>query len=144
MFLIKEKIDRTFFVSNCDILIDQDLEEIYNYHINNSNLITVVSALKNYKIPYGTLETELNGILKKIDEKPEIVFQINTGMYILEPEVLNFIPENVFFHITDLIEKVMKSKGRVGVFPVSENSWRDVGNWKDYNDLLITEGYVTK
>tara|TARA_R110002049_G_scaffold190301_1_gene358949 strand:+ start:4328 stop:5395 length:1068 start_codon:yes stop_codon:yes gene_type:complete len=136
MFLIKDKIDSTFFVSNCDILIDQDLEEIYNYHKANKNEITIVSAIKRYKIPYGTIQTKENGILDKLDEKPELVFQINTGMYILEPSVLKYIPENEFFHITHLIELIKENSGRVGVFPIAENSWQDIGNWEDYNKIL--------
>ncbi|MDD5151734.1 MAG: sugar phosphate nucleotidyltransferase [Flavobacterium sp.] len=136
MFLIKNKIDSTFFVSNCDILIDQDLEEIYNYHKQNENDITVVSAVKRYKIPYGTIQTKENGILSQLDEKPELVFQINTGMYILEPKVLQFIPEDEFFHITHLIELVRENEGKVGVFPIAENSWQDIGNWDDYSKIL--------
>lgn len=136
MFLIKDKIHSTFFVSNCDILIDQDLEEIYDYHKRNNNKITVVSAIKRYKIPYGTLETQQDGILSKLDEKPELVFQINTGMYLLEPEMLQLIPDNQFFHITELIEQVMASDEKVGVFPIAENSWQDIGNWDDYSKIL--------
>ena len=136
IIIIKNKIHSTFFVSNCDILIEQDLEEIYNYHKNNKNKITIVSAIKRYKIPYGTLQTKENGILSKLDEKPELVFQINTGMYILEPEMLHLIPENEFFHITDLIELVIKNKDKVGVFPIAENSWQDIGNWDDYSKVL--------
>jgi dTDP-glucose pyrophosphorylase len=136
MYLIKEKIHSTFFVSNCDILIDQDLEEIYKYHIDNKNDITIVSAIKRYKIPYGTIETGENGILNQLDEKPELVFQINTGMYILEPGVLKFIPENEFFHLTHLIESVKAKDGKIGVFPISENSWQDIGSWNDYSKIL--------
>jgi NDP-sugar pyrophosphorylase family protein len=136
MFLIKDKIHTTFFVSNCDILIDQDLSEIYEYHKSNKNKITIVSAMKNYKIPYGTIETSENGLLKSMDEKPELIFQINTGMYILEPEMLDLIPNNEFFHITELIEKVRKSGENVGVFPIGENSWQDIGNWDDYKKIL--------
>jgi dTDP-glucose pyrophosphorylase len=136
MFLIKDKIKSTFFVSNCDILIDQDLEEIYNYHKQNKNKITIVSAIKKYKIPYGTLETKEDGILEMLSEKPELVFQINTGMYILEPEVLELIPENEFYHITQLIEDLMASSQKVGVFPIAENSWQDIGNWDDYGKIL--------
>lgn len=138
MYLIKEKIHSTFFVSNCDILIDQDLEEIYKYHVQNKNDITVVSAIKRYKIPYGTIETKENGILSYLDEKPELIFQINTGMYILEPHTLNLIPENSFFHLTHLIELINDNGGKVGVFPVPENSWQDIGNWEDYNKAIET------
>lgn len=132
MFLLKQKINSTFFVTNCDIVIDQDLEEIYKYHIENKNKITIVSALKHYKIPYGILETGKKGLLNGLSEKPELTFQINSGMYILEPEMLELIPENEFYHITELIEKVKGMNQRVGVFPVSEGAWRDIGEWKEY------------
>jgi dTDP-glucose pyrophosphorylase len=132
MFLLKEKIDSTFFVSNCDITIDQDLEEIFKYHKENGNVITIVSVLRHYKIPYGTIETGEGGVLEKLSEKPELTFQINSGLYILEPELLREIPENEFFHITDLIENVRQKNMRVGVFPVSEGSWKDIGEWSEY------------
>jgi len=137
--LLKGKINSTFFVSNCDILIDDEYEEIYNYHKNNSNELTIVSALKHYPIPYGTLETGKNGLLKKIMEKPELNFQINTGFYIVEPHLLNDIPDNEFFHITHLMEKVLKRKGQVGVYPVSEGSWKDIGVWDEYLKNCIVE-----
>lgn len=132
MFLLKGQINSTFFVSNCDILIEEDLEEIYNYHKRNNNSITIIAALKNYPISYGIMETGEEGMLKKIIEKPELTFKINSGMYILEPDLLNIIPSDTFFHITDLINKVQKQHGRVGVFPVSEGSWTDIGTWTDF------------
>ncbi|MCB2219440.1 MAG: nucleotidyltransferase family protein [Bacteroidetes bacterium] len=130
--LLKNKIHQTFFVSNCDILIEQDYSEILDYHRANHNEITIVAALKHYPIPYGTIQTGTNGSLTNLIEKPEITFKINSGMYILEPNLLNEIPDNEFFHITQLIEKVKNQKGKVGVFPVSENSWKDIGNWDEY------------
>ncbi len=132
LYLLKNKINETFFVSNCDILINQDFSEIYNYHKENKNVITIVAALKHYKIPYGTLSTKVGGLLETIEEKPELTFKINSGLYILEPEMLNEIPENTFFHITELIEKVKNKNSKVGVFPVSEGSWKDIGEWGEY------------
>lgn len=125
--LLKGKIQKTFFVSNCDILIEQDYSEILEYHYDNKNDVTIIAALKHYSIPYGTIETSENGKLENLSEKPELTFKINSGMYILEPSVLNLIPENEFFHITDLIEKVQLHGGNVGVFPISEKSWKDIG-----------------
>ena len=137
MYLIKDQIKSTFFVSNCDILIDQDLVEIYKYHRENNNSITVVSALKHYSIPYGTISTGDNGVLVQLNEKPVLNYQINTGVYILEPEMLELIPEDVFFHITDLIEKVKNMEGKkVGVFPISEGSWQDIGEWPEYMKFI--------
>lgn len=134
--LLKEKIDETFFVSNCDILIEQDYSEILKYHRETKNELTVIAAIKNYSIPYGTIETGENGQLLNLKEKPDLTFKINSGMYILEPHLLSEIPDNEFFHITHLIEKIILRKGKVGVFPVSEGSWKDIGEWGEYLKLI--------
>lgn len=132
LHLLKDYIQTTFFVSNCDIIIDAAYDEIIDYHYKNKNEITIISAIKTYPIPYGTLETGSEGLLKVLHEKPDVTFKINTGMYVLEPHLLNEIPENSFYHITFLIEKLCKENRRVGVFPISENSWTDIGNWNEY------------
>lgn len=136
LHLLKDKIKDPFFVTNCDILVDQDYSEILEYHKANKNELTIVAALKHTSIPYGTIETGEDGILKSITEKPEITFLINTGLYILEPQLINEIPENQFFHITSLIEQLQAQSRRVGVFPVSEKSWRDIGEWKEYMKMV--------
>jgi len=140
--LLSNKIDSTFFVTNCDILIEQDYSEILDYHKSNKNVITLVAVLKHIAIPYGTLETGNNGQLMRLTEKPDITFKINSGMYILEPQLLKEIPENNFFHITHLIDKVKGQGGRVGVFPVSEKSWSDIGDWDVYLNSLSLKGQI--
>lgn len=130
--LLREKIRTTFIVSNCDILIDQDYAEILDYHYKSKNEITIVAALKHYPIPYGIIETGESGQLIDLKEKPELTFKINSGMYILEPHLLDEIPENEFFHITQLIEKVKERGGNIGVFPITEKSWKDVGQLSEY------------
>jgi NDP-sugar pyrophosphorylase family protein len=137
LFLIRDKINTTFFVSNCDIIINEDYSEILKYHRENKNELTIVAALKHYPIPYGTIKTKSKGVLDKLTEKPEITFQINSGMYILEPGLLDEIPENEFFHITHLIENIQKRDGNVGVFPVSEGSWKDIGNLDEYLKQVV-------
>ena len=132
LHLLKDRINCTFFVSNCDIIIDEDYSEILDFHRQNKNEITVVAALKNYSIPYGTLETGEGGLLTGITEKPNLTFKINTGMYILEPHLISEIPSDRLYHITFLIEKLIKEKRRVGVFPINQGSWTDIGNWDEY------------
>jgi dTDP-glucose pyrophosphorylase len=139
MYLLKDRVDSPFFVSNCDIIINQDYREIYDYHLDNGNDITIVAALKHYAVPYGIMETGEDGLLQALIEKPEYTYKINSGMYILNPEVLSDIPENTFFHITQLIEKRMEKGGKIGVFPVSEKSWMDIGEWSEYQKIL--KGY---
>lgn len=134
--LVKNKINSTFFVTNCDILINEDYSQILNYHYENRNELTIVAAVKNYSIPYGILNTKENGLLDSISEKPELTYKINTGFYILEPHLLDEIPEGEFYHITYLIEKLKTANRRVGVFPVSEKSWVDIGNWSEYLSII--------
>jgi len=134
--LLKGKINQTFFVSNCDILIKQDYSEILQYHKEHNNEITVVAALKHIPIAYGTIETGDNGKLISLIEKPEVTYKINSGMYILEPHLIEEIPVDEFFNLTELIEKVNLRGGNVGVFPVSEKSWRDIGNWDEYLKVI--------
>jgi len=132
--LMKNHITTTFFVSNCDILIDQNYDEILKYHKDNNNELTAVAAIKTYTIPYGTMEIGLDGFLKELKEKPKNTYYVNAGLYILEPHLLKDIPENKFFHITHLMEKIMKRNGKVGVFPVSEGAWMDIGEWSQYSE----------
>lgn len=136
LHLIADKITERFFVSNCDIVIDSDYSEILKYHLENKNEITLVAALKHIKIPYGTVKTGESGILEEFLEKPENTYLINSGMYLLEARLLSEIPVNTFFHITELIEKVRNRGGRVGVFPVSEKSWCDIGEWQEYSRTM--------
>ena len=130
--LLKGKISTPFFVSNCDILIDQDYRDVYDYHIKNKNELTIVTAIKSFKIPYGVIETGKDGLMTGLQEKPEITYMINTGVYILNPECIDEIPEGEFFHITHLMEKIKKQGGRIGCFPVSEQAWKDMGDWREY------------
>lgn len=135
--LLKDKLNTSFFVSNCDILIDEDYSAIYEYHKEQGNELTIVASLKHYNIPYGTLETGDKGELLDLQEKPTLTFKINCGVYILEPHLLKEIPANTFFHITDLIEAIKERKGKVGVFPISEKSWIDIGEWPLYAKILM-------
>lgn len=133
--LLKDKINSTFFVSNCDILIEEDYSEILDYHRNNSNELTVVAAVKTFSIPYGTITTGKNGILESIEEKPTLSFKINTGLYILEPSLIDEIPDE-FYHITHLMEKLKSEGRRVGVYPISQNDWKDMGEWNEYLKMI--------
>jgi len=135
--LIRDKLTKTIFVSNCDIIIEEDYYDIYKYHKEEKNDLTIVSAIKHIDIPYGVMETEMGGKLTSMEEKPELTYQINTGMYILEPTVLDFVPDNQFFHITDLIELLQKSGKKIGVFPIPDKSWHDIGEWKEYTNTLV-------
>jgi len=130
--LLKGKINETFFINNCDILIEQDYSEILEYHKVSRNEITIIAALKHYPLAYGTIQTGEDGQLYRIEEKPEFSFKINSGMYLMEPGMLDLIPVNKFINITDLLNNLNQNGRKIGVYPVSEKSWKDLGNWPDF------------
>ena len=134
--LLKGKIATPFFVSNCDSINEQDYRDVYDYHVENHNDLTIVTMVKSFKIPYGVIETGENGLMTSLSEKPELTFQVNTGVYILNPECIEEIPEGQFFHITQLMEKIKAKGGRVGCFPVSEHAWKDMGEWPEYLKMI--------
>lgn len=134
--LLKGKINTPFFVSNCDSINEQDYRDVYDYHVNNHNDMTIVTMVKSFKIPYGVIETGEDGLMTALSEKPELTYQVNTGVYILNPSCIEEIPEGEFFHITHLMEKIKARGGRVGCFPVSEHAWKDMGEWPEYLKMI--------
>ena len=134
--LLKGKINTPFFVSNCDSINEQDYRDVWDYHVSNHNDLTIVTMVKTFKIPYGVIETGEDGLMVSLSEKPELTYQVNTGVYILNPNCIDEIPENEFFHITHLMEKIKARGGRVGCFPVSEQAWKDMGEWPEYLKMI--------
>ena len=134
--LLKGKITTPFFVSNCDSINEQDYRDVYDYHVENHNDLTIVTMVKTFKIPYGVIETGEDGLMTALSEKPELTYQVNTGVYILNPSCIDEIPEGEFFHITHLMEKIKARVGRVGCFPVSEHAWKDMGEWPEYLKMI--------
>ena len=128
--LLRDKINDTFFVSNCDIILNVDYADVLKWHKENGNLMTLVGCYKEVKIPYGILEMD-NGVLKNFVEKPNYDVLINTGVYVLESEVIHLIPKDKpSIDMNNLVELASR-KGQVSVYPISDG-WFDVGQWDEY------------
>jgi dTDP-glucose pyrophosphorylase len=134
--LLRGQLRKPFFVTNCDIIVKADLSEVYNFHVSHKFDITLVASMKNISIPYGICKLNDEGYLSELIEKPNSDYLINTGLYVINPDILNLIPANQVYHITDLIEDVKLNQGRVGVFPVDDESWIDVGQWAEYKKAI--------
>lgn len=133
--LIKDNFDKAIIVTNCDILINADYEDIYKYHKESGNEMTIVSALKNIVVPYGVIDSTENGAVVSMKEKPRLSYFVNTGMYILNPELIKEIPENEFFHMTHLSEKLLAENRQVGMYPISEDSFLDMGEFEEMSRM---------
>lgn len=125
--LLSGRYPSTFFMSNCDILVEEDYSDILDYHRQNQNIVTMVCAIKELTIPYGTVDITDSWQALRLNEKPSLSFITNTGFYVIEPAFIDEIPENAFVHITDIIQNCIDKKLKVGVYPVSEDKWLDMG-----------------
>jgi len=133
---LRGKFENPFFVTNCDIIIKTDYRSLYEFHLKGGYDITLVASAKEYIIPYGTCELNGEGHLSHINEKPQYDFLINTGLYVLSPDIIALIPQNKFYHITHLIEDAKNQGKKVGVFPVDDEAWIDVGQWAEYKKVM--------
>lgn len=134
--LLQDKLKGTFFVSNCDVLLDIDYSELLRFHQMNNNEITVVTSLKHMQIPYGVIELEKGGNIERMVEKPSFNYNINTGIYVMEPSVIKDIPLDQVFHMNDLMNKLLKEKRKVGAYPVTEQCWQDMGEISEMQKML--------
>lgn len=125
--LLQGRVKGDFFVSNCDIMIEADYQDILAYHRDRQCMITMVCAKKNYRIPYGTVEADEKGYVKTMQEKPDLTYNVNTGLYVVNEKFLHMITEGSAADMTDLINKCLAQKENVGIYLIDEEQWLDIG-----------------
>lgn len=123
-------------VSNCDVIVDVDYHDLLSFHESNKNLVTVVGSIQHHKLPYGVIQFKKSGQIQTIEEKPEYDMTINTGVYVISSQAFSYLPKNAYFHMTDLVDLLIKKEKKVGVYPVSQNSYIDVGQWDEYKSYI--------
>ena len=95
----------------------------------------MVASLKNIEIPYGVFYSTKNGSLSKLIEKPKKNYLVNTGFYIIKNEILKYLPKNKKLDFNELVEKVKRKKLKIGIYPVEDRNWADVGQWSEIRKL---------
>ena len=133
--LLKGSIRKTFILSNCDILVEEDYEKMYRHHKQQKNLITMVCSLKNVKISYGVVEIDDNGEMERMKEKPNISFFTNTGFYLVEPRVIEELENDVYADFPDIITKYKEQGEKIGIYPIGEKAWMDMGEFDQMEEM---------
>lgn len=137
--LLKGKITETFFVANCDSILDVNFQEILDWHREHEAAMTIIGCHNEVKIPFGVLHLS-NGRLDKILEKPVHDVVINTGVYIMEPHIISYISEGNQIDMNKLIDIVAK-KEKISVFPIY-GGWFDIGQWDEYKKSIGKLGCI--
>lgn len=127
--LISE-VDEPLLVMNGDILTNIDYRSLLKYHREHNAKLTVALRQYEMQVPYGVVEAK-DGLVSELREKPRITFLVNAGIYLLEPSVLQYIPESGRYDMTDLINRLLQQGETVVGFPVMEY-WLDIGRLDDF------------
>jgi dTDP-glucose pyrophosphorylase len=133
--LLRNKMAGSFFFTNCDILLLENYGAIYAHHKASGNMLTMICATKTLAFPYGTVDVGEDGNIRSLREKPSYSFLTNTGFYIIEAEFLDYVPDDTFIHITDIIQNCIDRGKKIGIYPVSEGQWLDMGNHEDMEKM---------
>jgi dTDP-glucose pyrophosphorylase/CBS domain-containing protein len=124
------KVDGPLLVMNGDILTHVDFRTMLDYHRAHKACLTVGVRQYELQVPYGVLECS-GAKVCKVSEKPQLNFLVNAGIYLIEPEALEYIPRGRNFDMPDLIQSLIGDKRTVVSFPILEY-WLDVGRPADY------------
>ena len=138
--LLRGEIDSTFLLTNCDILINDDLTKACKHHKDAGNLITMICSLKNFTIPYGVVDIGENGRIESIREKPNMSFFTNTGCYFVEPEVVVKLAYNEPADFPDIIGGYINNGKKIGVYPIGEEAWLDMGQFDQMEKMKARLG----
>ena len=131
--LLPKDILDDILVLNGDVLTDLEYDRFMTYHQKSSNAMTVCTRSHRVRIPFAVM-TSSGAKLERFVEKPMYDFQVNAGVYILSPTLIEKIPSK-FYNMTDLVDDLLDSKSPVGVFPIHEN-WKDIGNPIDFKEAV--------
>ena len=128
--MVEEFKNDHILVANSDVLTNLDYEKFYLDFLDKDADISMVTIPYEVAIPYGIIEHKNNNV-KGLVEKPTYTYYSNAGIYLIKREILHKIPKNKFFNATDLIEKIIKNKGKVISYPFS-GYWLDIGKPDDF------------
>lgn len=134
--LLKGRLHGTFFLSNCDCLLDADYTCMYDYHRASGNALTLILASKRLSVPYGVVDLDQTGVVTAIREKPECDLLVNTGIYLAEPCVIDCIGHEEHIDMTDVAQRLTDRGYRIGGYPITEKSWLDMGQFSEMKTTM--------
>ena len=128
--LMQERPQEPFFVMNADLLTNVNFEHLLDFHLMERSVATMCVREYDYQVPYGVIETQGSRIVS-IEEKPIHKFFVNAGIYILSPQVFEYIPKNEFYDMPTLFDDIIKDELTTASFPIHEY-WLDIGRMSDF------------
>ena len=135
--LLENRPTEPFFVMNGDLLTQINFDQLMQFHLEHQSVATMCVREYEYEVPYGVIETDGTDLVS-IKEKPIHRSFVNAGIYILSPEVFDYIPVDTFYDMPTLFETLIGHGKKTSVFPIHE-TWLDIGQADDFT--RATEKY---
>jgi mannose-1-phosphate guanylyltransferase/phosphomannomutase len=134
--LAEDALDEPFLVISGDALCDIDLEELVRFHREKEALATIALKSVDNPLEFGIVVTDADGRIERFLEKPSwgqvFTDTINTGIYVLEPEVLRRIPRDQPYDFSKELFPLLLEMGKPLYGFVAEGYWQDIGNLDQY------------
>ena len=128
-------LESTFIVMNGDVLTTIDYEELVDYHREQGNAVTIATRERSIKIDYGLLHLDEDTRVREYEEKPTISSRVSMGIYVMEPEVIELVPEGEYFDFPDLVQVLLDAGEPVGAYDHT-GLWFDIGRQEDYERAI--------
>jgi NDP-sugar pyrophosphorylase family protein len=133
--LLTKKFNKPFFVMNGDLLTNINFEKMLDFHVENDSKATMCVREYDIEVPYGVVNMASENIIS-IEEKPIHNFFVNAGIYLLEPDCIDLIPDNEFYDMPTLFQELIATNEKIVSFPLQEY-WLDIGRIADYERANI-------
>lgn len=118
-------------VMNSDLLTDIDYSDFFDTYSSDGADLAIAAVPYKVNVPYAVLETNGSNEVKALAEKPTYTYYSNAGIYLLKRELLQFIPKDCCYNMTDLIDVLMDNGYKVVSYPI-HGYWLDIGKMNDY------------
>jgi NDP-sugar pyrophosphorylase family protein len=128
-------LDSTFIVMNGDVLTTLDYRDLVNYHREHGNELTIATHNRSITIDYGMLHLDVASRVQEYEEKPTIASPVSMGIYVMEPSVIEHIPEQGHFDFPDLVQALLAAGSPVGAY-LHQGLWFDIGRQEDYERAM--------
>jgi dTDP-glucose pyrophosphorylase len=127
--LLPERPSDPLLVLNGDLLTTLNFGRLIDFHRKQSVTATMCVRGREVEIPYGVVETDGHEV-SGIEEKPTYRHFVNAGIYVLEPDTLDAVPDDQFYDMTEHLQHLIDTGESVTAYPIREY-WRDIGQKKD-------------
>lgn len=129
-------ITEDFLISNADILVEENVGNIMDFHKEHDAVLTIIGCVKQSILSYGVLEINEVSELIAMDEKPSLKHIVNTGVYAAKPEITDYIKEDTYMDMTQVIELLLRDKKKVCVYQIDDGRWVDIGHWDELQKAI--------